>query len=229
MCPYGPRSVGPGQIAAWQRSIDDDADRCFPCVDTFAKHHVDHPIPVEALSKCKMQDNLEFLQWTKRYWDQHFPGIDYDPIARRKASGAPASTAQGAGAMRASTGARPVPPMASRRPVASNSAATRQPRAGSAAGGSVAQTAAMKQENDALKETVEGLERERDFYFNKLRDIELLLQEVLETKPELEQEENGMVPRCQAILYSTEDGFEIPQEGEEGAVAGDAAAEEETF
>lgn len=175
-----------------------------------------------------MQDNLEFLQWTKRYWDQHFPGIDYDPISRRKASGAPSSAAPGASAMRSSTATRPTP-AATRRPVASNSAATRQPRAGSAAGGSVAQTAALKQENDALKETVEGLERERDFYFNKLRDIELLIQEVLETRPELEQEENGLVPRCQQILYSTEEGFEIPQEGEEGAMVGDAAAEEETF
>lgn len=179
--------------------------------------------------KCKMQDNLEFLQWTKRYWDQHFPGLDYDPIARRKASGAPVSSTQGA--MRTSvTPTSRAPASASRRPIASNSAATRQPRAGSAAGGSVAQTAALKQENDALKETVEGLERERDFYFNKLRDIELLLQDVLEQKPELEQEDNGLVPRCQQILYSTEEGFEIPQEGaEEAAVAGDAAAEEETF
>lgn len=27
------------------------------------------------LVKCKMQDNLEFLQWTKKYWDQYFPGM----------------------------------------------------------------------------------------------------------------------------------------------------------
>ena len=173
-----------------------------------------------------MQDNLEFLQFTKRYWDQNFPGIEYDPIARRKASGAPA--AGGASAMRASTTTKPAA-AAARRPVTSNTAAARAPRAGSAAGGSVAQTAALKQENDQLKETVEGLERERDFYFNKLRDIELLMQEVVETNPALEQEEGGVVPRCQQILYSTEEGFEIP-EGEEGAVAaGDAAAEEETF
>ena len=199
-------------------------------LDAFAKHHVDHPIPVEALVKCKMQDNLEFLQWTKRYWDQHFPGLEYDPITRRKASGPVSSAGTGAGAMRSSTTTRPAAAAAaSRRPVPSNSAATRQPRAGSAAGGSVAQTAALKQENDQLKETVEGLERERDFYFNKLRDIELLLQEVVEQQPELEQEENGMIPRAQAILYSTEEGFEIPQEGEEGIVPGDAAGEEETF
>ena len=170
-----------------------------------------------------MQDNLEFLQFAKRYWDQNFPGIDYDPIARRKASGAPP------GGMRSSTTTRPVAAPGARRAAPSNSAAVRQPRAGSAAGGSVAQTAALRQENEALKETVEGLERERDFYFNKLRDIELLMQEVVESNPGIEQEENGVVPRCQQILYSTEEGFEIPAGEEEGAVAGDAVAEEETF
>lgn len=43
--------------------------------NAFRKHHVDRPIPVEQLVKCKMQDNLEFLQWTKRFWDQHYPGM----------------------------------------------------------------------------------------------------------------------------------------------------------
>lgn len=42
--------------------------------NTFRKHHIDRPIPVEMLVKCKMQDNLEFLQWTKKYWDQYYPG-----------------------------------------------------------------------------------------------------------------------------------------------------------
>ena len=34
-----------------------------------------------------------------------------------------------------------------------------------------------------LKETVTGLERERDFYFSKLRDIELLIQQAVEAPP----------------------------------------------
>src|SRR5271156_5520624 len=57
----------------------------------FTRHQIDRPINVEKLIKCKMQDNLEFLQWTKRFWDQYFPGGEYDAIARRKASGAPPS------------------------------------------------------------------------------------------------------------------------------------------
>lgn len=67
-----------------------------------------------------------------------------------------------------------------------------------------------------MKEAIAGLEKERDFYFSKLRDIELLLQTAIEQDPEIEKDENGLVRNIQAILYSTEDGFEIPAEAEEG-------------
>lgn len=58
-----------------------------------------------------------------------------------------------------------------------------------------------------MKETVAGLERERDFYFSKLRDIELLLQQAVDEDPELDKEENSLIKQVQAILYSTEVGF----------------------
>lgn len=157
-----------------------------------------------------MQDNLEFLQFVKQYWDQHFPGHDYDPVARRGAKAVPG----GAPAARA-------PPAAARRaPAASNTAAprTRTPLASSGGG---AASAALREENTQLKETVSGLERERDFYFSKLRDIELLIQQAMEADPELEKDE-GLLKQIQTILYSTEEGFEIPAEGAEGL-------DEETF
>ncbi|KAF2637297.1 EB1-domain-containing protein [Massarina eburnea CBS 473.64] len=178
--------------------------------NTFAKHAVDKPINVEQLVKCKMQDNLEFLQFCKRYWDQYFPGHDYDPLGRRKGQGGIS------GGPRAPAGAA-----SARRPAASNSAAprTRTPLGGGGAGGGAA-SAALREENNVLKETVAGLERERDFYFSKLRDIELLIQQAMEADPELEKDE-GLLKQIQAILYSTEEGFEIPAEGE--------LAEEETF
>ena len=80
-------------------------------------------------------------------------------------------------------------------------------------------SAALQNEIATLKDSVLGLERERDFYFSKLRDIELLLQEAIGEDPTLEAE-GGLVPKIQAILYSTEEGFEIP-EGE--------GQDEETF
>ncbi|KAK4249673.1 calponin homology domain-containing protein [Corynascus novoguineensis] len=166
--------------------------------NTFTKHHIDRSIPVEALIKCKMQDNLEFLQWTKRFWDQYYPGGDYDAVGRRKGAAVPAA---GGPAPRAASGA-------ARRP--GGTTPTTGPRVGAARAGGGAASAALQQENNALKETVVGLERERDFYFSKLRDIELLVQQAVEEDPELEKAEDGLVKQIQTILYSTEEGFEIP-------------------
>lgn len=181
-------------------------------IDSFTKHHIEKPIPVEALTKCKMQDNLEFLQWTKKFWDQYFPGGDYDAVARRKGGSLPPS---GGPAARATAGSA----AASRR----GTTPTTGPRLGVKAGaGGGAASAALLQENNTLKETVVGLERERDFYFSKLRDIELLIQQAVEEDPELEKQEDGLIKQIQAILYSTEEGFEIPAEGE-------ALDDQETF
>lgn len=54
-----------------------------------------------------------------------------------------------------------------------------------------------------LKLTVDGLEKERDFYFSKLRDIELICQEH-------ENENNPILTRIIDILYATEVGMAIP-------------------
>ena len=50
-----------------------------------------------------------------------------------------------------------------------------------------------------LQMTVEGLEKERDFYFGKLRDIEVLCQEY-------EHEDSPLVKSIMDILYATEVG-----------------------
>ena len=183
----------------------------FHCLGAFTKHGIERQVPVEALIKCKMQDNLEFLQWSKRYWDQYYPGGDYDALARRKASGPATSTPAPTSARTSGAGA------ARRGTTPTTASATRRAPTGGAAG------AVLQSENTQLKQTVEGLERERDFYFSKLRDIELLVQQAVEQDPEVEKDENGLVKLIQAILYSTEEGFEIPAEAE------GVAPEEETF
>ncbi|KAF6222804.1 hypothetical protein HO133_000853 [Letharia lupina] len=184
--------------------------------NAFTKHQIERPVPVESLVKCKMQDNLEFLQWSKRYWDQYYPGGDYDALARRKgAGGAPAAAAptpvssrtSGAGVSATSAARRGTTPTTS---TTSAARGARQPTGGA--------SAAVSAENTQLKQTVEGLERERDFYFSKLRDIELLLQQAVDQDPEIEKAEDGLVKHIQAILYSTEEGFEIPAEAEGGVV-----------
>jgi RP/EB family microtubule-associated protein len=143
-----------------------------------------------------MQDNLEFLQFTKRYWDQFYPGGEYDAVGRRKGNGAMPSAAPARMAMGGGAGGG-----AARRGVGSNSAA---PRTRTPQGGGGAASAALQQENAALRETITGLQRETDFYFRKLRDIELLIQQAIEADPELDKEDDGLLKQIQAILYSTE-------------------------
>ena len=154
-----------------------------------------------------MQDNLEFLQWSKRYWDQYYPGGDYDAVARRKGSGAPPAATQPHAASRTSagtgTGAR-------RGTTPTTTTTTTSSARGKWSSGGGNASAAVVQENAQLRETVTGLERERDFYFSKLRDIELLIQNAAdETSPEFEKDKdpNDLMKQIQQILYSTEVSF----------------------
>lgn len=58
--------------------------------------------------------------------------------------------------------------------------------------------------------SVDSLERERDFYYGKLRDIELLCQNGQS------DDDVPLVEKIKEILYATEEGFAPPPEGEEG-------------
>lgn len=40
-------------------------------------------IPVEKLVKGKFQDNFEFVQWFKRFFDANYQGQEYDALAAR--------------------------------------------------------------------------------------------------------------------------------------------------
>ncbi|KAK7442486.1 microtubule integrity protein mal3 [Stygiomarasmius scandens] len=181
--------------------------------NAFMTNKINKPIPIEKLVKCKMQDNLEFLQWAKRFWDQNYGGQVYDAVARRK--GAPADppatiapiSAGGSRATLAAGGTR----AGGRTPVGG--------RAGSTQPTDSVVVHQLKAQVEELNGHLEGLEKERDFYFEKLREIEILVQEMMEAAPE--ETQDPTLKKIQTILYSTEEGFEAP--------AGEAENEEEMF
>ncbi|KAJ1670145.1 microtubule integrity protein mal3 [Coemansia sp. RSA 1694] len=190
--------------------------------NAMTKHKVDKPIDPPRLMKCRFQDNFEFLQWLKRFWDSYSPGVGYDAVARRngKAVGAPESLhrpmSSASSARSSSAGAyraRPAPSASSRvaaRPPAATagvrSAAVRpgsRTTAGVGAGAGAQQVQELQRQVAESKVLIDTAEKERDFYFAKLREIEVFIQQA-ELEPGSEGE--AIAKQIQAILYSTDDG-----------------------
>lgn len=210
----------------WNTKLENESISNFKILQgSFKKMGVDKIIPVEKLVKGRFQDNFEFVQWFKKFFDANFDGgcEDYDPVAIRGGEGLggdpgkKTSIMQRAPATRAPA-ARPAPraaPVAKAAPPARVASAgqTRGPAAKSGVAGGDAQSKQIVQELTAQLEeqklTVGGLEKERDFYFGKLRDIEVLCQEA-------EVPENQTLKSILDILYATEDGFIAPEDAIEG-------------
>ncbi|KAJ1663891.1 microtubule integrity protein mal3 [Coemansia sp. RSA 1813] len=191
--------------------------------NAFTKHKVDKPLDPTRLMKCRFQDNFELIQWLKRFWDQNFPGMAYDAVERRKGkpagpvdvhhrpmSSSSSARSSSAGAYRARpgggpggsrvAGGRPAAVGAGVRGVAQQRPGSR-PMAG--AGASTQQVQELNRQLADAKVLIDTAEKERDFYFSKLREIEVFIQQS-ELEPGTEVE--AMAKRIQAVLYSTEEG-----------------------
>jgi RP/EB family microtubule-associated protein len=185
---------------------------------SFKKMNVDKIIPVDRLVKGRFQDNFEFIQWFKKFFDANYDGQPYDPIAARggldlgvnaAASPKPMASKTSAVTSKSSAVTSKASTVASKPPVAnSNRRTNATPAAGSAARAPspVANYQQLEELTGQLIEsklTIEGLEKERDFYFGKLRDIELICREM---------EESECTQKMLAVLYATEDGFAVPDD-----------------
>lgn len=169
----------------------------------FKRMNVDKIIPVERLVKGKFQDNFEFLQWFKRFFDANYDGKEYDPVQSRQSF--EATPPPNPGPVRTSpTGPKCVPPPQRQIATARRPPVTRN--------GGDAELIELNQQLLDMKLTVDGLEKERDFYFGKLRDIEVICQEH-------ESESSPVLSKIIDILYATEEGFAPPEDEEidEGA------------
>lgn len=202
---------------------------------SFKKMQVDKIVPVDRLIKGKFQDNFEFLQWFKKFFDANYGGQEYDALEMR--GGEPVGDSSKAGARvgvaaprsgsktssgmpKRSPAARPTGgaptgmsrPTASRPPMGSGGGMRSQNGGGGAINADLqAQVEDLNTQIMDMKLTIEGLEKERDFYFGKLRDVEVLCQE----NENVEGVESQMMKKVLDILYETEEGFAVP-EGEEG-------------
>ncbi|XP_013137272.1 PREDICTED: microtubule-associated protein RP/EB family member 1 isoform X1 [Papilio polytes] len=179
----------------------------------FKKMGVDKVIPVDKLIKGRFQDNFEFLQWFKKFFDANYDGREYDAFDVRGGftigSGACDSGVPLCAAAAPPPRARRAAPLHHSGIGKTNSTVRSPPvnlaRIQNSKGDSKAIDDLNIQLNE-LKATVEGLEKERDFYFGKLRDIEVICQEMEE------QQTAPIITKILDILYATEDGFAPPEE-----------------
>ncbi|AQZ13261.1 BIM1 (YER016W) [Zygosaccharomyces parabailii] len=199
----------------------------------FTRHNIEKTVLVDKLIRCRFQDNLEFLQWLKKYWLQNKDETPYDPDARRKhrpvvSNGQLTGTATGTpGSINVTKRSKNVP---SDRRVSSVQLSQAQ--------GQILQ---LNKEVDAYREAMAVLDRERDFYFGKLRDIEILVQSSQDLINEGVYSTDGaelskFLSKVQQILYATEEGFEVVEEAKEVPTSDDGGApehnliiDEETF
>ncbi|XP_043712402.1 microtubule-associated protein RP/EB family member 1C-like [Telopea speciosissima] len=186
--------------------------------DVFNKLKITKHIEVNKLVKGRPLDNLEFMQWMKRYCDSVNGGLqyNYNPLERREAckGGKEASkrTATTQGSTKTSTAATKTQSSHnSRRNDASavdssnpSIKTTRPPSNGVAAFNG---HPAYDEQITELKLSVDSLEKERDFYFAKLRDIEILCQ-----CPEIEH--LPIVGAVQSILYATNNNESVVAEAQ---------------
>merc|ERR1712028_88351 len=191
---------------------------------------IDKVIRPDALMRGKPLDNLEFIQWLKHYCTNVSSGEGYCGQAEREKyfpnlgkkdkrwAGSGKSSSAGAGVSESAAPSRP----AARKPAPAKKAPVRAAsRADSAASNaSAAQVTTLKEEvstanqlNEDLQLNVDALEKERDFYFGKLREIELLCQE--REDDDVGEPLAGLVGAIKEIMYATDDADGEPAEEED--------------
>lgn len=148
--------------------------------EVFNKLKIAKHLEVNRLVKGRPLDNLEFLQWLKRYCDSVNGGImneNYNPVERRSKGGKDRHP-KGAQKISKSLQSSNLHNPGSGDTVGLNK--TSGPKQGrpyaAAAGANSSEVQALSKEITDLKLSVDLLEKERDFYFAKLRDIEILCQ-----------------------------------------------------
>ncbi|GFP96087.1 microtubule-associated protein rp/eb family member 1c [Phtheirospermum japonicum] len=189
--------------------------------DVFNKLKITKHIEVNKLIKGRPLDNLEFMQWMKRYCDGANGGLNsYNPLERREACKGVKELSKKSAPSQPSTKSSTSAPKhaahngrrttdASHANTANQSAKPARP---SSSGGGApvfpeAERTMFEKQITELKLSVDSLEKERDFYFAKLRDIEILCQTS-------DIEKLPVVGAIKRILYAADDDASVVAEAQ---------------
>lgn len=187
----------------------------------FKKVGCDKEIPVNRLVKSRFQDNFEFLQWFKKFFDANYDGHEYNALEIRgniplgslavgPSGGAKSSLSSSTHNPTRPISGRPTAMAPAHQTLTNNNVSISMKNKNIARNGSSSildADARSKYESEIsqLKATIDNIERERDFYYGKLRSVEVLCQQT-EEEPEVDKK------KILEILYATEDGFAVPED-----------------
>lgn len=188
--------------------------------DAFNKVNIDKQVEVAKLTKGRPLDNMEFMQWFKSYFDHqtNCQGIrDYDGPSRRAISKTgdlkTAASKKPAAALKSLPTAAPSVPskVADKKPAPAATSGASSSRASVSIGtpSTDAKVSQLTQQIADWKLKAENAEKEKEFYYAKLRDVEMLCQ-----TPVIQ--DIAIVKRIEEILYSAtpEEGRKILQQAQ---------------
>jgi len=201
----------------WESKLEHDYIQNFKILqEAFKKTGCDKTIPVERLVKGKFQDNFEFVQWFKKFFDANYHGQSYDPSAARDGNWL-------AVAGNPRPGETPNSKPSSARQAKKINTSRSEQKPASATPSSVSQDQRIspaevdslknqlktmkvtcEQQEEEFQETLNSVMKERDFYFGKLREIETMCQ-VASDNADANQFTKDTCNQILEVLYATED------------------------
>lgn len=226
-------SKGKAIIHLNENKIRDNWDKISKCL---SKHSQTRELNRNRVVQGKFQDNLECLQWFKHFFQCKYTGAPYNAKQRRKgkagttggkvlffddATMSLTEEPDGGGSMASIPD--PVPKKSKKKGNNKKKKGKKSPK--NRSGG--LDKDALEKENSTLTLTVEAVEKERNFYFGKLREIEILCQVEDENPGDDEDKQIKVTEHLAAmkafkdqvlkIMYKTdEDGEMIAPEDAEG-------------
>ncbi|XP_053665601.1 microtubule-associated protein RP/EB family member 2-like [Anopheles marshallii] len=176
---------------------------------------VSKAVPIERLAKGRFQDNFEFLQWFKKFFDANYDGKEYDPKGARNNApmgyGTPStlrpSQRMNTGSVASAPSSRPL-----KRAGGTNGSTARLHSEDKAAagGGSDGELRAGKGEKqndriatlseqiDDLNIKIQDVEISREYYYQKL----VLIENFINEHPE--DSHDAFCEKVKEIMYATE-------------------------
>ncbi|KAG7398346.1 Microtubule-associated protein RP/EB member 1 [Phytophthora boehmeriae] len=176
---------------------------------------IDKQIPVNRLVRGKYQDNFEFMQWLKAFYDGHEHREPYDPFVRRaKGKGGAAYNRNSCRSKFVTTATPHIQTPRRTTPTKSTRKSPRRPMGspdikelctGMASQERIdtlkAENEELAESNERLRASLENVEKDRAFYYRKIEAIENLIREIELTNSADEETATAVLD----VLYASEE------------------------